>query len=82
MKIWFKTTIIIFLFFIVFTLGFYIGYKTTLIQNKGLYEYECSNSPTLDYEFNCNYKFRNITGVYCLDNETIKLICENKLEEK
>jgi hypothetical protein len=79
-----KYTIILAIFLIlIFGFSIYqIGYNNGFNQhcNKDLFKYQCDNSPTLDYEFNCASKFTNISGIYCVENGTYVIKCANELK--
>lgn len=55
----------------------FIHNRIELKQND-IFEFKCETS--LDYEFNCQNKFENITGLYCLDKGFPELKCQNQLK--
>jgi hypothetical protein len=79
------TKIIITIFLIIFAGA--IMYEVGLNQginnncNSKLFTYKCDDIPTLDYEFNCHNKFINITGIYCIENQTDVIKCANEIRK-
>lgn len=70
-------SIVLFVLFIIF--GIVLIFHNHSCQNQNsIFEFKCETS--LDYEFNCQNKFENITGLYCLDKGYPELKCQNKLK--